>query len=59
VDRVPDDVVLPPRQALVEAQRLLDEGLPFHAHEILEGCGRTHLTANATSGRGWLSWRSG
>jgi hypothetical protein len=34
---VPDDVVLPPRQALVEAQRLLDEGLPFHAHEILEG----------------------
>jgi uncharacterized protein len=37
VDRVPDDLVLPPRRALVEAQRLLDEGLPFHAHEILEG----------------------
>ena len=30
VPRVPDDFVLPPVPALVEAQRLLDEGLPFH-----------------------------
>ena len=37
VARVPDDLVLPPREGLVEAQRLLDEGLPFHAHEVLEG----------------------
>jgi len=37
VPRVPDDLVLPPRAALVEAQRLLDAGLPFHAHEVLEG----------------------
>ncbi len=37
VNRVPDGLVLPPSQALAEAQRLLDEGLPFHAHEILEG----------------------
>ena len=35
--RVPDDLVLPPVPALVEAQRLFDEGLPFHAHEVLEG----------------------
>jgi predicted metal-dependent hydrolase len=34
---VPDDLVLPPDEALAEAQRLLDEGLPFHAHEVLEG----------------------
>jgi hypothetical protein len=33
---VPDDRVLAPREALIEAQRLLDEGLPFHAHEVLE-----------------------
>ena len=33
---VPDDLVLPPREALVEAQRLLDEARPFHAHEVLE-----------------------
>ncbi|HEY5820828.1 MAG TPA: DUF309 domain-containing protein, partial [Propionibacteriaceae bacterium] len=37
VERVPDDLVLPPLPALAEAQRLLDAGLPFHAHEILEG----------------------
>lgn len=37
VERVPDDFFLPPREALVEAQRLLDAGRPFHAHEVLEG----------------------
>ena len=37
VPRVPDDFVLPPLPALAEAQRLLDEDLPFHAHEVLEG----------------------
>jgi uncharacterized protein len=36
-DRVPDDLVLPPDEALIEAQRLLDAGRPFHAHEVLEG----------------------
>jgi hypothetical protein len=37
VERVPDGLVLPPAESLVEAQRLLDEGMPFHAHEVLEG----------------------
>jgi hypothetical protein len=36
VDAVPEDVALPPREGLIEAQRLLDEGRPFHAHEVLE-----------------------
>ena len=36
VVRVPDDLVLAPADSLVEAQRLLDEGRPFHAHEVLE-----------------------
>jgi hypothetical protein len=35
-DRVPDDLVLPPEEALALAQRMLDEGRPFHAHEVLE-----------------------
>ncbi len=35
--RIPDDFVLPPEPALLEAQRLLDAGMPFHAHEVLEG----------------------
>lgn len=37
VDRVPEDAVLAPDEAVTEAQRLLDEGLPFQAHEVLEG----------------------
>lgn len=36
VERVPDDLVLPPDEALAEAQHLLDDGRPFHAHEVLE-----------------------
>ncbi|HEX7186689.1 MAG TPA: DUF309 domain-containing protein [Actinomycetes bacterium] len=37
VERVPDDLVLPPAESLAEAQRLIDGGRPFHAHEVLEG----------------------
>ncbi|MDQ1714894.1 MAG: uncharacterized protein QOC60_839 [Frankiaceae bacterium] len=37
VERVPDDFVLPPAEALAEAQRLIDGGRPFSAHEVLEG----------------------
>lgn len=33
---MPDGVVLAPADALDTAQRLLDEGRPFHAHEVLE-----------------------
>jgi hypothetical protein len=36
VQRVPEELVLPPDRALAEAQRLLDAGMPFHAHEVLE-----------------------
>jgi len=36
VERVPDDLVLPPEETVREAQRLLDAGRPFHAHEVLE-----------------------
>jgi len=37
VDRAPDDLALPPSEALIEAQRLLDDGFAFQAHEVLEG----------------------
>jgi uncharacterized protein len=37
VERVPEDLVLDPDAAVVEAQRLLDAGLPFPAHDVLEG----------------------
>jgi hypothetical protein len=36
VPTTPDDVNLAPAETLREAQRLLDAGLPFHAHEVLE-----------------------
>ncbi|MGX6600642.1 DUF309 domain-containing protein [Micromonosporaceae bacterium Da 78-11] len=36
IPTTPDDLSLSPAQALVEAQRLLDDGMPFHAHEVLE-----------------------
>jgi hypothetical protein len=36
VARVPEGLTLGPDETLVEAQRLLDAGLPFHAHEVLE-----------------------
>ena len=39
LDRGPalPEVALSPVEALQEAQRLLDDGLPFQAHEVLEG----------------------
>lgn len=36
VARQPEGVSRTPAQSLAEAQRLLDEGMPFHAHEVLE-----------------------
>ncbi|MET0133948.1 MAG: DUF309 domain-containing protein [Kibdelosporangium sp.] len=36
VERQPEGVPRTPDEALTEAQRLLDEGMPFHAHEVLE-----------------------
>lgn len=36
VERQPEGVVREPRDTLAEAQRLLDEGKPFHAHEVFE-----------------------
>ncbi|RBM21333.1 DUF309 domain-containing protein [Prauserella sp. PE36] len=36
VERQPEGVVRAPEESLAEAQRLLDEGKPFHAHEVFE-----------------------
>jgi hypothetical protein len=37
VERVPDELVLTPDEAVTRAQELLDAGRPFTAHEVLEG----------------------
>ena len=34
--RIPDDLSLPPGEAIALAQQLLDSGRPFQAHEVLE-----------------------
>ncbi|MFC4054429.1 DUF309 domain-containing protein [Actinomadura syzygii] len=36
IPTMPDDIDLPPEEALAEAQALLDADRPFHAHEVLE-----------------------
>ncbi|MFG2379131.1 DUF309 domain-containing protein [Streptomyces sp. NPDC048504] len=36
VARQPEGVVRAPEETVVEAQALLDEGKPFHAHEVFE-----------------------
>jgi uncharacterized protein len=40
-ERIPDDLALPPEEALRLAQQLLDDGRPFHAHEVLEASWKT------------------
>ncbi len=41
VDRAPEDVALSPDEALRQAQQLIDDGYPFHAHEVFEGVWKT------------------
>ncbi|MFC9787203.1 DUF309 domain-containing protein [Rhodococcus sp. NPDC127528] len=36
VPRISEGQVRTPGQSIAEAQRLFDEGMPFHAHEVLE-----------------------
>jgi uncharacterized protein len=36
VPRIPDDLELPPAETVAYAQELLDRGLAFNAHEVLE-----------------------
>lgn len=37
VDGIAEDVRLSPDEAVSTAQRLIDDGYPFYAHEVLEG----------------------
>jgi hypothetical protein len=52
VDRVPDDLVLSPDETVREAQRLLDAGMPFHAHEVLEAAWKAAPPAERELWRG-------
>src|SRR5690242_350481 len=58
VPRQPEGVVRSPDQTLLEAQRLLDDGMPFHAHEVLEDAWKTAPEASRGCGRVSPSWPS-
>jgi hypothetical protein len=49
---MPDDLVLAPAEALALAQRLLDGGRPFHAHEVLEASWKAAPVAERELWRG-------
>ncbi|MET7621605.1 DUF309 domain-containing protein [Streptomyces sp. NPDC005408] len=52
VERQPEGVVRSPGQTLAEAQRLLDGGKPFHAHEVFEDAWKTGPEAERELWRG-------
>jgi uncharacterized protein len=45
VPQIADDLALTPAQALASAQRLIDAGQPFHAHEVLEATWKSAVPA--------------
>ena len=50
--RAPEGVVRGPDDALAEAQQLLDDGRPFHAHEVLEDAWKSAPEAERQLWRG-------
>ncbi|MGW1379109.1 DUF309 domain-containing protein [Streptomyces sp. NPDC002446] len=52
VARQPEGVLRTPAQSLAEAQRLLDAGMPFHAHEVLEDAWKSAPEAERELWRG-------
>ncbi|MEV0977392.1 DUF309 domain-containing protein [Streptomyces sp. NPDC049915] len=52
VDRQPEGVVRTPQESVTEAQALLDEGKPFHAHEVFEDAWKSGPQRERTLWRG-------
>uniref|UniRef100_A0AAU2JZ70 DUF309 domain-containing protein n=1 Tax=Streptomyces sp. NBC_00049 TaxID=2903617 RepID=A0AAU2JZ70_9ACTN len=52
VERQPEGVVRPAGETVREAQRLLDAGMPFHAHEVFEDAWKSGPAAAAPLWRG-------
>ena len=48
IPRIPDDLDLPPAETLALAQDLLDRGLAFNAHEVLEAAWKHGLETEKT-----------
>lgn len=52
VERQPEGVVRAPEETVREAQRLLDAGMPFHAHEVFEDAWKSRPDAERELWRG-------
>ncbi|HWU12123.1 MAG TPA: DUF309 domain-containing protein [Streptomyces sp.] len=52
VERQPEGVVRSPGETVREAQRLLDAGMPFHAHEVFEDAWKSAPDAERELWRG-------
>lgn len=52
VERQPEGVVRAPGESVAEAQRLFDDGKPFHAHEVLEDAWKSGPEAERELWRG-------
>ncbi|MFI6124474.1 DUF309 domain-containing protein [Streptomyces sp. NPDC051064] len=52
VERQPEGVVRSPDETVGEAQRLLDAGMPFHAHEVFEDAWKSGPDAERELWRG-------
>lgn len=52
VERQPEGVVRSPGETVREAQRLLDAGMPFHAHEVFEDAWKSGPAAERELWRG-------
>ncbi|MBN6041719.1 DUF309 domain-containing protein [Amycolatopsis sp. 195334CR] len=52
VERQPEGIERTPAETLTEAQRLLDAGMPFHAHEVFEDAWKTGAEADEGLWRG-------
>ncbi|MEE4496421.1 DUF309 domain-containing protein [Streptomyces sp. BE230] len=52
VERQPEGVVRTPAETVREAQRLLDAGMPFHAHEVFEDAWKSGPAAERELWRG-------
>ncbi|MFE6668235.1 DUF309 domain-containing protein [Streptomyces sp. NPDC057697] len=52
VGRQPEGVVRTPEETVREAQRLLDAGMPFHAHEVFEDAWKSGPAAERELWRG-------
>ncbi|MFJ3926003.1 DUF309 domain-containing protein [Streptomyces sp. NPDC090022] len=52
VERQPEGVVRTPEETVAQAQRLLDAGMPFHAHEVFEDAWKSRPADEAALWRG-------